>query len=242
MGAVPGCGVLIPGAPLLEVDSYRGSPRTVVFRRAGGRVLVLGSSQPLETVDLARCAREGVDVVRRRSGGGAVMLEDADPLWVDVWVPRHDDLWHDDVVAAAIWVGEWWRDALAGLGVGELSVHRGRLVTTTGSDLCCFAGRGPGEVLSGSRKLVGVAQWRARTGALFHCAVYERWDPAPLARLLALDEGRQGELRDRWADSATGLREAGAGGTGGTTQAALLDHLPPGARWTVHRERRLPVA
>ena len=40
----------------------------------------------------------GVAVVRRRSGGGAVLLDPGGVVWVDVVVPRHDPRWDDDVV------------------------------------------------------------------------------------------------------------------------------------------------
>jgi len=49
--------------------------------------LVLGSTQAEALVDLGEAARLGVDVVRRRSGGGVVMVGPGDPLWVDVVVP-----------------------------------------------------------------------------------------------------------------------------------------------------------
>ena len=40
--------------------------------------------------------------------------------------------------------------------------------------LVCFAGVGPGEVLAGGRKLVGISQRRTRAGARFQCAVHVR--------------------------------------------------------------------
>ena len=51
-------------------------------------------------------------------------------------------------------------------------------------DVVCFAGRGPGEVFVGRRKVVGLSQWRARQGALFSSCAYLRWDAAVLAGLL----------------------------------------------------------
>ena len=102
MGAVPG-GRLLNGAapsPWFDVESFRSSAdRTVVVRRAGHAALVLGSTQPGTSVDSARAARAGIEVVRRRSGGGAVLVGPGDPVWIDVWLPRGDPLWHDDVGA-----------------------------------------------------------------------------------------------------------------------------------------------
>ena len=41
-------------------------------------------------VDLEACAGAGVEVVRRRSGGGAVLVEPGSVVWVDVLVAATD--------------------------------------------------------------------------------------------------------------------------------------------------------
>lgn len=146
--------------------------------------VVLGSTQVDDVVDAAAAGRAGVDVVRRRSGGGAVWVSPDDPVWVDVIVPRGDRLWHDDVGRAFLPIGEAWRAALASMGVSGTGVHDGALVRTRWSDLVCFAGRGPGEVFLGDAKVVGMSQRRTRHGARFQCAVPRRWDAEPLRSLL----------------------------------------------------------
>lgn len=139
------------------------------------RALVLGSSQSLMDVS-------GIEVVRRRSGGGAVLLEPGGTLWVDVVVPRDDDLWDDDIGRATHWLGDTWAAAIGDRGL----VHRGAMVRTPLSDLVCFAGLGPGEVTVDGRKVVGISQRRTRDAARFQCVAYERWDPRPLRDLLHL--------------------------------------------------------
>jgi lipoate---protein ligase len=128
-----------------------------------------------------------VAVVRRRSGGGAVLVEPGRVAWVDVAIPRDDPLWDDDVGVAFHWLGDAWAAAVAALGVEGAEVHRGGLVRTPLSDLVCFAGLGPGEVTVDGAKLVGMAQRRTRAGALFQCAVPLAWDAERLARILGLD-------------------------------------------------------
>ena len=49
--------------------------------------LVLGSGQPDTSVDPRAVAAGGVEVVRRRSGGGAVLLTPGSQVWVDVVIP-----------------------------------------------------------------------------------------------------------------------------------------------------------
>ena len=138
--------------------------------------LVLGSTQRDDVVD----PDAAIEVVRRRSGGGVVLLDPGDALWVDIEVPRGDPLWDDDVGRAAWWVGEAF---VAALGAGV--VHRGPLERGAWGELVCFAGLGPGEVTIDGAKAVGISQRRTRAGARFQCAVHRRWDPDRLASLLA---------------------------------------------------------
>jgi lipoate-protein ligase A len=190
--------------------------------------VVLGSTQPDAVVDRERAAAAGVDVVRRRSGGGAVWLGGGDVTWVDVVVPAGDPLWDDDVGGAAHWLGDVWSRALApwltdpGAGGGSVSVHRAGLVRTEWSQLVCFAGRGPGEVTVDGAKVVGVSQRRTRSGARFQCAVLHRWDPAPLLDVLALDDG---DRRRAAADLAAAGR--GLGPVAPATVVAALEAVLP---------------
>lgn len=146
--------------------------------------IVLGSTQPDDVVDRHAAAAAGVDVVRRRSGGGAVWVAPDDPIWVDVLIPRDDPLWTDDVGHAFLPVGRAWADALTSAGLADCTVHDGPLAPTEWSSLVCFSGTGPGEVLRGGRKVVGISQRRTRAGARFQCAVLRRWDPSSLRSVL----------------------------------------------------------
>jgi lipoate-protein ligase A len=159
--------------------------RVVRLLEATRPALVLGSTQPMAIVVGETI---GLDVVRRRSGGGAVLVEPGGVAWIDVVIPRADPLWDDDVGRAFHWLGDAWAAALGLLGVVGGVVHRGGLVRTPQSDLVCFAGLGPGEVTVDGAKVVGMAQRRTRDGALFQCAVPLVWDPGRLAALLGIGE------------------------------------------------------
>lgn len=171
--------------------------RAIWVCEPGRPALVLGSAQPDETVDAEACRAAGVEVVRRRSGGGAVLVEPGSTLWLDVLVPSGDPLWDPDVGRSFAWLGEVWAGALADLGV-DTTIHAGPLVRSRWSDLVCFAGLGPGELIDGmGRKVVGMSQRRTRAGARFQCAIPVAWDPAPLVGLLALaDDERASALVD----------------------------------------------
>jgi lipoate-protein ligase A len=169
-----------------------------VLERPEGRALavchvteaavVLGSTQPASLVDGARASADGVAVARRRSGGGAVLVTPADPVWVDAWLPAGDPLWTDDVGRAFDWLGETWTAALGRSGINGVSAHRqGYVACTRWATSVCFGGVGTGEVVTADgRKVVGLAQRRNRHGAWFHGACYLHWDPARLVDLLTL--------------------------------------------------------
>lgn len=158
--------------------------RRIWVLEATGPAVVLGSTQPDTVVDAAAAKADGVEVVRRRSGGGAVWVGPGDPIWVDVFVPRDDPLWDDDVGRAFLPIGRAWARALTAAGVPGGRVHEGALESSEHSGLVCFAGRGPGEVLLGDAKVVGLSQRRTRAGARFQCALPRRWHEEPLRSLL----------------------------------------------------------
>ena len=115
-----------------------------------------------------------------------MLVEPGALVWVDVVLPRSDPLWHDDVGRAFWWLGDVWAGALAAVGLAGAQVHRGGVCPSRWSAKVCFAGLAPGEVTAGPRKVVGMAQRRTRTGALFQCAVPLTWQPGRLLDVLAL--------------------------------------------------------
>ena len=149
--------------------------------------LVLGSSQDVSVVDRDACDRAGVDVVRRRSGGGAVLLLPGEVTWIDVIVPAGSGGWSDDVHRPMVWVGHHLVNAIATLldPGQEVTVHEGAMRSTASSSLVCFDGVGAGEVLVDGRKLVGISQRRTRHAARLQCCWYSTYDPSRLVELLA---------------------------------------------------------
>ncbi len=176
--------------------------RSVWAQHVERPAVVLGSAQRPEVVDRAAAERCGVDIVRRRSGGGAVLLVPGASTWIDVLIPAGDRRWERDVGRAFHWLGEAWRTAVSSAGTGavEATVNQGSPVRTGWSDLICFAGLGTGEVSVDGRKLVGLSQRRTRAGARFQCIVHHRWEPARLLDLLALGDSARRRGRRELAD------------------------------------------
>lgn len=156
---------------------------TLRWYRATDTALVLGRGQGR----VALGARDGLPVVTRHSGGGAVLM-DPSLLSLDVLLPAgHPWLAEDDLSAVFLVVGRRWAAALSGLGLDDVAVHTGpgtaRRRGTPREQLraaVCYATLGRGEVTVRGRKLLGLSQRRRRHGALVQCGLLERWAPAPL--------------------------------------------------------------
>jgi lipoate-protein ligase A len=147
---------------LYDYDELRKESEATMFAVTAVRgTLVLGSTQSTDVLDPARFADMPI---RRRRGGGGLVLVRPDDLWVDWWIPASDDRWRSDVHASSRMVGEWWAEVLRGVVTGDVSVHEGPLEGDPAYRIVCFAGRGPGEVFVDGKKTVGVTQWRVREG------------------------------------------------------------------------------
>ena len=146
--------------------------------------LVLGSTQLDDVVDPIACEQHGIEVVRRRSGGGAVLLIPDAVVWVDVILPAGSAGWTDDVHRPMVWFGECLAAAFAQFGVGGTAVHDGAMISTAASQLVCFDGLGPGELTLDGAKLVGISQRRTRSAARLQACWYTHYDAELLPRLL----------------------------------------------------------
>ena len=204
------------GTPQELFDRPEPAGRTVSVLEPTSTAVVLGSTQEASIVVA------GTPWVRRRSGGGAVLVEPGGLVWVDAFVPVGDPLWEDDVGRAFAWFGEVWTGALADVGVPGAHPHRGALVTTPWSSLVCFAGLGPGELTLDGSKVVGIAQRRTRAGALFQSAALLDWEPPRLLDRLDLSE----DDRRRGAEELAGVARPLTIDPNALI-AALVDRLPP---------------
>lgn len=137
--------------------------------------IILGSTQQESDVDAAVASQLGLDVVRRRSGGGAVYVHPTESVWIDITIPKDDPLFVDDVSSSMLWLGDVFVEALSPWVSAE--TYRGVFEVGVDGRSVCFASTSPGEVFVGNNKLVGISQRRGRDGARLQCVLYRSWQP-----------------------------------------------------------------
>lgn len=146
--------------------------------------IVLGSTQDVSVIDSEKAGSAGIDVCQRRSGGGVVFVHPSYSTWVDVFIPRDDPLWIDDVSLSSNWLGRAWVDVLATGGLVGAHVYDGPMHRGDIGAVVCFASSAPGEVFVDDMKVVGISQRRGRDGARFQCIVYRNWSPEMWSEIL----------------------------------------------------------
>ncbi|MEC7175217.1 MAG: hypothetical protein VXW34_06410, partial [Actinomycetota bacterium] len=108
--------------------------------------LVLGSRQSEHLIDLRRAAQRNIEVIRRRSGGGIVLVDPHRSLWIDIEIGADDSRYVAEPLGMMAQVGRWWLAALISLDCAFPGIWQ--FVGQTGSDsdgeLVCFAGRSHG--------------------------------------------------------------------------------------------------
>jgi lipoate-protein ligase A len=203
---------------LLDLVVSTGESRERWWLAASPAVVVgLGLHHRLASVvDLERCRAEGVEVLTRRAGGGALLL-DAQMICSAICLPSGD--LPEDVTASYRWLGD---RLVADLGECGIEARRvdvdearadvaelrsrdnavSRLLLAT-----CYGSLSPHEVVVGRAKLVGLAQIRRRQAWLFQFGVL-RQDQSRLADYLVVpNEETREELRAELRRRTIGLGE-----------------------------------
>jgi lipoate-protein ligase A len=166
---------------LLRARSRASGAPTVRFYGWRPATVSLGYAQPLDdTVDRTRCRALGIGLVRRPTGGSAILHEPPEREVTYSVVAREGDFpGADDVLETYRVIGQGLAAGLGRLGVAaELApLVRGRRAGA-GSPAFCFRRAGAYEIAVGGRKLVGSAQRRQRGCFLQHGSVLLDADPA----------------------------------------------------------------
>jgi lipoate-protein ligase A len=157
-----------------------GAPATLRFYRWDTTCLSLGYGQKISSERLAACAAAGVSVVRRVTGGSAV-LHGADLTYA---VVAREDMLPDGLAGTYSFVGAALIAALESLGITAEAAPRPTAPVARGFD--CFAVPAGDEICVGGRKLIGSAQRRSGGGVLQHGSIRFGPDPESARRATGL--------------------------------------------------------
>lgn len=167
--------------------------------------LSLGRNQPLADVNRRACRALGVDVVRRPSGGRAILH--TDELTYSVSLLQSDPLAAGGVLESYRRLSRGLLAGLQGLGV-EAVQAMGQRKPAADLTAVCFEMPSDYEITVGGRKLVGSAQWRAQGGVLQHGTLPLYGDLARIVACLALPDGEREVQRQVVRGRAITLEEA----------------------------------
>jgi lipoate-protein ligase A len=169
-----------------SVDSGA-SPPVLRLYRWDPACLSLGFAQPFAAAAAEFCARKGVDVVRRPTGGRAVLhhLEltyavlaslDGRPFAADLQAAYRR-------ICRALVAGL----RLVGVPAGLAGTPQDGMIRPIEA-IPCFVGPATGEVVAAGRKLVGSAMRRMGATILQHGSILESWDGPLQAGCLGLPD------------------------------------------------------
>ena len=228
--------------------------------------LSLGYAQEAEDVDLERLRARGWDLVRRPTGGRAILH--TDEITYAVIGPASDPRFAGGILDSYRRLSAALADALTRLGVQGLTSASSVRRDDRDADPICFENPGPYEMMVAGRKLIGSAQVRRRSAVLQHGSLPLGGDLGRICQVLRYgDEGARERAGQRlharaatlsevlarpvgWHEAALGIREGFQHALGIEFEEA---DLSPGERnradslraqhsdpqWTTaHRERR----
>ena len=143
--------------------------------------LSLGRHQSADEVDREALAAAGYGLVRRPTGGRAILH--IDELTYSVAAPLTDPRVRGDILTSCQRLSQGLLAALALLGV-QATAHQQKPSADIGP--VCFETPGEFEIVVGGRKLIGSAQARGRGALLQHGALPLTGDIARICRFLTV--------------------------------------------------------
>lgn len=188
--------------------------------------VTIGCGQSIADIDREYCAAAGLPVLRRLSGGTAVLHEPPQLAFMMVLPPEHP-LVRGDVVESYAPVSRALLRALDRLGIRAEALPpeaaRARPADPLGR-AACFGALAPYEIVWRGKKLIGHAQVRRRNAVLLGGTLLLDFDPAALARVLRVSHAdERSQLQGYLAQRITSAREA-AGRTVGFDEAFAAFH------------------
>jgi lipoyl(octanoyl) transferase len=194
-------------AALLENPSRLSIPTLRVYRWVPP-CISLGIHQSPELLDLDRCLAEGMDVVRRPTGGRAVLHWDE--VTYALVIPTGSEFPLSDRSLLTRRIGEALASGLQSIGVpAEWTRRTSAAATPSGRGLegACFSSAARHELVVGGRKLAGSAQRFSETGMLQHGSILFGERHLDLCRYLTAPRASRDAALEGLRNKTTTIRE-----------------------------------
>ena len=186
-----------------------GLPISVRFYSWQPPAMTLGHNQRFDEDLARRCHERGIKVVRRETGGRAVLH--ARELTYCVSIPVASPLYTRSLPEAYNRINRALVNGLTELGIPvELESRKIDLAAAYRKELggICFAATAQSEVLYDGRKLIGSAQRQMRCGIMQHGSLILDRDHHLISELFFDDPEMQEKARKKLEASTSWLREA----------------------------------
>ena len=178
--------------------------------------LSLGYGQRMREADVAALEERGWDLVRRPTGGKAILH--GDELTYSLCLPLDHPLASGDVVESYRRISVGLLNALHCLGLSATAQHQGASAGQSAAGAVCFELSSHYEITCDGRKLIGSAQLRRKGVMLQHGTIPLRGDLARICEVLTFDsedarEAQRQRVRERpchwrrsWQEKRAGLK------------------------------------
>lgn len=183
--ALPGAWNMAIDEAMLLAHAAGLSPPTFRLYRWQPPAVSIGLLQPYDSVDAEACRELGFEIVRRPSGGGAVLHQHE--VTYSVVVDGRLCPWGSSVLATYRWLAEGLKEGLKRLGI-EVSPQPPTSPNRSANTPFCFARLTDADLNVNGRKLGGSAQARKRNFLLQHGSIPLKLDMGAIERIFGLTE------------------------------------------------------
>ncbi len=186
--ALPGAWNMAIDEAMLLAHTAGLTPPTLRLYRWQPPAISLGLLQPFEAINETACRQLGFEIVRRPSGGGAVLHQHE--ITYAVVVDGKLCPYGSSVLSTYRWLAEGLKAGLKRLGV-DISLSPPSQSTSPATKSFCFARLTDADLSVNGRKLGGAAQARKRNFLLQHGSIPLQLDMEAIERIFgSTDRGQ----------------------------------------------------
>jgi len=192
---------------ILEASTRGEVPPTLRLYAWDPACLSLGYAQPVADVDIARLQANGWDLVRRPTGGRAILH--TDELTYSVTGPETEPILAGEIMSSYRRLSSAIMAAVEQIGVGVQAQPKNKTPNNAAPEPVCFEIPSSYEITYNGKKLVGSAQSRRKGGVLQHGTLPLVGDLTRITQVLVFpDEAGRTSAAKRLLNRATTVQSA----------------------------------